>query len=273
MIPSHDLEIIQNQKIVVVKLDTLQSYDFGVPHRHEYFELFYFDKGEGTHMIDFEDLPIGSKEVQMVGPGQVHQVMREKDTNGYVILFHQNVFENESLISDFLFDAICSDASSNPFIFDFSDSEIIPFCFANIWNLRENESVADLLQTKMFLAQILTECLKKNDKAETRLNSEYLSFRKSLRTNFKKLHKVQDYASLIGCTDKTLNELTKKYTGKKASQLIYDHIILEAKRVLLMGSSVKESAFELGFDDPAHFSKFFKSKTGVSPKEFQNVHV
>ena len=93
-------------------------------------------------------------------------------------------------------------------------------------------------------------------------DSQYASFRKAVRFNFKKWHKVQDYANFLGLTDKSLNEMAKKYTGKKASELIYNHIILEAKRLLQTNASIKETAFQLSFDDPSHFSKFFKSFLG-----------
>lgn len=272
MIPSHDLDIIQNQKIVTVKLDTLQSYDFGVPHRHEYFELFYFEKGAGKHMIDFVDIPISNYEVQLVGPGQVHQVMREKDTNGYVILFHQNIFEEDDLLSDFLLNAACSDATINPFVFNFKYSETVPFYMSQLWKMKDVDSSLELHQQRLFLAQLIAECAKKVHGDGNQIHSDYLTFRKKLRIHFKSLHQVQDYSQLMGCSEKTLNELTKKHTGKRASQLIHEHIILEAKRLLMMGSSVKETAFDLGFDDPAHFSKFFKSKTNQSPKDFKNVH-
>ena len=45
---------------------------------------------------------------------------------------------------------------------------------------------------------------------------------------------------------------------------------MEAKRLLNTGISIKETAYALNFDDPGHFSKFFKTKTNISPSEFQN---
>jgi len=48
---------------------------------------------------------------------------------------------------------------------------------------------------------------------------------------------------------------------------------MEAQRLLNTGMSAKEVAFDLQFDDPAHFSKFFKNQTGIPPSEFQKVHV
>jgi AraC-like DNA-binding protein len=39
-----------------------------------------------------------------------------------------------------------------------------------------------------------------------------------------------------------------------------------------MGMSAKETAYDLNFDDPGHFSKFFKTNMGVSPSEYGKIH-
>ena len=271
MIPSHDLDIIENQKIIIEKLDVLQSYDFGIPHRHEYFEMFFFDKGDGSHMIDFTEFGVQNTSIHFVAPGQIHQLKREVDSSGFVVLFHQDVFEDIPMISDYLFDFICIEPDQFSPVFKFPKTNDVEFYLNRIWNAKGNDSPISEIQTKNFLSQILLECIQLNSNKINVNDSQYASFRKAVRFNFKKWHKVQDYANFLGLTDKSLNEMAKKYTGKKASELIYNHIILEAKRLLQTNASIKETAFQLSFDDPSHFSKFFKSKVGVSPSEFQKV--
>jgi AraC-like DNA-binding protein len=101
-------------------------------------------------------------------------------------------------------------------------------------------------------------------------HSVYNRFRILLEKNFTRLHKVKEYAELLNTTEKTLNEHTKKITGKTASDQIYDRIILEAKRLLRHSDlSTKEIAFFLNYQDPAHFNKFFRTQTGKSPGEFK----
>ena len=105
---------------------------------------------------------------------------------------------------------------------------------------------------------------------DTPVHSEYMTFRKLIRIHYRELKKVKDYAEKMNITERTLNDVVKQNSGKSASEGIYLQLVMEAKRLLRTGMSVKESAFALNFEDPGHFSKFFKNKTGESPSDFQH---
>jgi AraC family transcriptional regulator, transcriptional activator of pobA len=82
---------------------------------------------------------------------------------------------------------------------------------------------------------------------------------------------VNDYASLLAVTPNYLNRTVKKITGHPTSHHIQQQIILEAKRQAIYSSeSMKQIAYSLGFDNPAHFSKFFKNNCGVNFTEYKN---
>ena len=52
-------------------------------------------------------------------------------------------------------------------------------------------------------------------------------------------------------------------------EFVTNRLILEAQRRLFYSeTSVKELAYELGFNDPDYFSKLFKKTTGKSVKQF-----
>jgi AraC-like DNA-binding protein len=90
--------------------------------------------------------------------------------------------------------------------------------------------------------------------------------------HFRNKHKVSDFADLLNKSPKTLSNLFKEYNNKSPLRVIQDRIILEAKRLFLYtNKSAKEIAFELGFDDSAHFSRFFKKIVGKNPTEFKNT--
>jgi len=81
-------------------------------------------------------------------------------------------------------------------------------------------------------------------------------------------HSLALYAEHFGISPKSLTKKLNKF-HKKPSQIIYDRIIIEAKRLLYFSDlSIKEIAYKLNFDDPSHFSKFFKTNSGQNPSEF-----
>jgi YesN/AraC family two-component response regulator len=70
-----------------------------------------------------------------------------------------------------------------------------------------------------------------------------------------------------------LSDLLKAETGKSAKEHIDLQIVSKAKNLLLQSTdSISEIAYGLGFEYPNHFSKLFKSKTGLSPSEFRNCN-
>mgnify|MGYP000069205521 CR=1 FL=1 len=91
-----------------------------------------------------------------------------------------------------------------------------------------------------------------------------------VENNFKKLHQVQDYANLMFKSPKTLSNLFAKYSEKSPVQLIADRLFLESKRLILCtDKSTGEIGSELGFGEPAHFSRFFKKMSGVTVSDFR----
>ncbi len=91
-----------------------------------------------------------------------------------------------------------------------------------------------------------------------------------VENNYKKLHQVQEYANLMNKSPKTLSNLFKIYNNKSPLQIIQDRISLEARRLLIYtDKNLSEIAYELGFEELTHFSRFFKKMLGTNPSEFR----
>jgi len=87
---------------------------------------------------------------------------------------------------------------------------------------------------------------------------------------FREKHQVKDYADLLFKSPKTLSNLFNKYGKKSPLMVIHQRIILEAKRLLLYSEkTTEEIAFDLGYKDSGHFSKFFKKHEAVTPNIFR----
>jgi AraC family transcriptional activator of pobA len=88
--------------------------------------------------------------------------------------------------------------------------------------------------------------------------------------HFRKEHQVQFYAGLLNKSPKTISNIFSLYSKKTPQQIIQERIITEAKRLFYYtDKSVKEIADELGFEDAAHFSKYFKNATSQNPSEIK----
>ncbi|MEP6546056.1 MAG: helix-turn-helix domain-containing protein [Gammaproteobacteria bacterium] len=98
-------------------------------------------------------------------------------------------------------------------------------------------------------------------------------FRRLIEVQFLKHWPVKRYARHLVLSESSLNRLCRRVAGCTAFDLIQQRLALEARRRLVYaGSSVGRIATELGFKDPAYFSRFFRRHSGVSPNEFRRRH-
>ena len=68
-------------------------------------------------------------------------------------------------------------------------------------------------------------------------------------------------------------DLVKRESGVTAQDYIQNKLLGRAKALLLHeGSNVSQTAYSLGFQYPQHFIRFFKRKTGITPREFINAN-
>ena len=232
-------------------------------------------------MIDFVDYPIKSKSVHIVFPGQVHLVRRELNTHGYVLMFSNDFYYLNIKDTDALSD-IPNKLRSN-----FCPALILPSKDYSKAEETLNSMMEELKSDGVFMKDILKsnldiilfiirrnlansshgeELKKKNASYEM-----YYRFNELLENNFTKNFHPTDYAEMLSITEKHLYEFTSNVCGKTVTELIHDRLILEIKRLLTHSSlTAKEISFHLHFEDPSYFAKFFKKKTGVTPKDFQS---
>ncbi len=83
---------------------------------------------------------------------------------------------------------------------------------------------------------------------------------------------VAYYADKLALHPNYLNAAVKRATGKTAHELLHEHLIALAK--MLLGQTrltVKEIAYQLSFNEPAHFANFFKRYTATTPRQFRQL--
>jgi len=275
MIPVHILAKENMAEIQIVELPELNKKPISDAHRHQFYECFVFLKGGGTHTIDFIEFPIEDNSIHIITPGQVHQVVRDKHSFGYVYMFDLIHFGNNKDIEDFLFNHACFDVKEHSPLYHFEKdfNHTLKHITHQIWTDSHNQSPIKnqlvLNQLSLLMLYCMQQTLKRHNNYESKHSDTYTAFRRLLNGNFKTMKKVKEYAEQLHVTEKLLNEIILQRTGENVSALIFKQLVLEAKRLLKSGVSTKQVAYDLNFSDPAHFSKFFKSQTGFSPSSFK----
>lgn len=252
-----------------------------VPHRHDYYTVLLVASARGEHRIDYRAFPFRERQVYFVSPGQVHQVAVSERPQGWVFTFSPAfLVENnipESFISNInLFQPF---GESPPLLVDDRTFDRLrgiiremEACLPQDFTYR-NRALGALLQL------FLIHCSNSTTIDSAQLDEEnpgvclLRDFKQQVEQQYTTWHKVQDYAAAVHVTPKHLSQTVKQLTGKTAKEVIQDRLVLEAQRLLLHTDlSIKEIAYRTGFEEPLHFSSFFKKQAGMAPTKFRAAH-
>ncbi len=111
------------------------------------------------------------------------------------------------------------------------------------------------------------EASPRTDRSAARLVAR---FRELVEQHYLSGAAVDSYAARLGVGPTRLRRACQSVAGAPPIRLIQDRLLLEAKRVLLYSDmTVSETAYHLGFEDPAYFSRLFTRREGVSPRAFR----
>lgn len=276
IIPTHRFETPDPVRIPV-RYDTLQvtnQYDFSVAHRHGYFELFFFTKGGGKHLIDFKAFEVEDHSIHLVGPGQIHLLQRVPDSYGAVIHFSTDLLEGmRSAIvhSPFLHNSTVPSVA-------LTEAEYTEMQW--LLDRLQQESVRKPVHAELMKSYAVVIVLKYLQLMESRfpeltgvVSDTFNDFRLLAEKEFVQHHAPAYYAEKLNITEGQLQKLCLKCTGHSTADYLKRRMLLEAKRLLFNSSrSIKEIAYELGFEDPSYFNRFFRKNTNHTPKEFREAN-
>ncbi|MFV0248353.1 MAG: helix-turn-helix domain-containing protein [Tenacibaculum sp.] len=246
------------------------------PEQVELYKIFWIVNGKGIYNIDFKSYDFDGNVLFFLSPGQIFTIESENIKEASQLSFARDFYciqthDIEVACNGVLFNNIYE----TPFVLPSQkDSKKLDKILQNlIEEFALNETAQyDMLQSylKQFivcLVRIKKECNILKEDVETKL---FKDFSWLVEKNFKTLHSVGDYANRLGLSPKSLTKHFQKKGVQSPGIIIKNRIITEAKRLLLYSNKpVKQIAYNLGFNDPAYFSRFFTKTTGVSPKQFQ----
>jgi len=241
------------------------------------FQVIWIKKGSGRFMLDMETYQINDNILYFISPGQLHKVEANGMIEGYRINFSPEFLKMSGGISSLPFAAGFKDQTGASQVIRVGQEiqleiELVVKTmmqeYANEYPLK-SEILMGLL--KIFIAYFSRRFETKEPVEAQKSDAELFNrFMLSLDNNFVSKKNVADYADEFSVTPNYFSEIIKKVSGFTASHHIQQKIVLEAKRALLCSeTTMKEIAFQLGFNDAAHFSKFYKNVTGQNFTEYK----
>lgn len=252
------------------------------PHRHDFYVCMIFTKGSGTHEIDFQSYEIQPGMVFMLAPGQTHSWILSEDIDGY-IFFHTQEYFDLFFVRETIreYPVFRSAYYPNGFLLNEESSVLVENLMKRMTdevsqpNWKKNFSLVNL--ASLFYIECNRQLLEGNSFSAVpnlQYNQHLHHFENLLEKNFRTEKSAAMYAEWMNMTQKHLNRVCKTLLDKTTTDIIIDRIVLEAKRMLIYtGKSFSEIAMMLGYDDYSYFSKVFKKRTGISPKEFLKKYV
>lgn len=238
------------------------------PHRHNRLHQFLLlESGGGNASIEERQYTLSPGDLINIPVGTVHGFRFEPGTTGWVVtlaseLLEEGLLESEGLRPLLMTSDIIKYGNDIKRITSTIFAEYPRRSFARAHVLRAlSTALAGLVARAMAGSSVLTP---QTDHTLQR------RFEALLEDHFTSHLGVADYADLLGVTPTHLSRVMRAATGHSALVAIESRVVREARRNLAFSNlSVAEIGYQLGFNDPAYFSRVFKRATGRSPRAFR----
>lgn len=252
------------------------------PHRANFYHIIWFESGSGTHLVDFLPVKIKSNSLLFIGKNKVQRFDPNGNYKAKAIVFTDQFFcksENDikflrnTILYNDLFENNQIQLANNEAEFD----GLIRMMQTELNRIKDGYQ-PDLLRNLLHNFLLLAERSKRNHeftKIKKGADLDYtLLFKDLLEVHFRVSKQVSFYAGELSVTEKRLNKATSAILGSTPKKMIDDRVLLEAKRLLShTDNSIKSIGFELGFEEPTNFIKYFRKHSNSTPIEFREQFI
>ena len=248
------------------------------PHAHpDHVRILFIAQGGGWLRVEDREFEIPAPSLMVIPAAMVHEIRFEPGTDGHVITAAAGYVTMVSQGDTRLIEAV-----RHPGTYALSDTDIRAdgvrdaFDWLHrefVWSApgRKPAIMAQLLRILVALLRLRSEdAARREDAGADRDYALFSRYRELLELNFRQEKGMDFYASGLGVTPPRLNAACKVKAGRTASDMLHERLVIEAKRYLLYTEmTVAEIGHDIGFDDPAYFSRFFSRRTGEAPGAYR----
>lgn len=263
------------KKFGLVPLDASSAEAVGA--YKQYIKILYLPPGF-TLTVDFKQFVTETSSLFFINSNQYLHIEKTPDTPGVFIYYNRDFYcvqihDHEVACDGLLFNNIfCMPMTALP---DKEDAQTRDALLQIQTELAGSEPTREemirtylkqmiIRATRLWKQQQLSEAVPLEDAGFFR------DFSRLVEIHFREKHSVGDYADLLALTPKALSRRLSRLKHIQPNEVIKDRILLEAKRLLAYSSmSIKEIAYDLGYDDPAYFNRLFNNKVGYTPAAYR----
>jgi len=244
-------------------------------HRHSFLELAVFWSGAGEYLADFDHYQINAPCAVLIPAGVAHQWPDALRLKGHIVAFDLEYLAatgRNSGPASILRPPV-------PIVIDLSPEELIETM--SFMEKIAAEYTLDCLHVRdairAHLSLLLIHLRRLHDRRERSslksIDSLYAAFLDQLEEHWKMMRSPKELAAKLNVSPDHLAATLRKACGKNTSELIQERVLLEAKRMLCHSRmSVSEVAYDLGYEDPSYFTRFFKKHVEMTPKSFRSQY-
>jgi AraC family transcriptional regulator, transcriptional activator of pobA len=242
----------------------------GLTHRLPYYFFVFIVDGSSQYRVDMDTFEVGKDELLFALPHQIQQLPAATHGNDYYKLG----FDEECLSRL---------PRQYPFLLNPLNRQKISFSPAAALRLKaifkiilgllgsaDTDPELILAHLNSLLTEINTAYFAADNKLSNDRLATFIGFKVFVEKSLTDHPTIREIAEELAVSTDSLYQIVKHYSGLSPKEFLTNRLILEARRRIHYGerSSVKELAFELGFNDPDYFSRLFKKVTGKTVAEF-----
>ncbi len=243
------------------------------PHKLAYYYVVFVDQGTETFQVDGQEVTISDSQAVFGRPNQIFaHPSPNKTTQQYKIGFDENTLVMLPQPYPFLLNPL----NTSVITFEPEAKERVKAVLSMLFQLLHSPGTPKKIAIILaYVNALLTEFNSAYFEYHDQPNpsnpklSKYVAFTLAVETHLTEQHDVHTIAEQLAMTPSHLYGIVKEFSGLSPKEWITNRLIQEAQRKLhYSASSVKELAYELGFNDPAYFSRLFKKRTGKNVSDF-----
>ncbi|WP_139955988.1 AraC family transcriptional regulator [Flavicella sediminum] len=270
-----DFEFL-NLANLFARIPTISDHNPTEPHRVTFFALLIVTKGTGTHQVDLKEYLLEAGSVLKIAKGQVHAFQKNATYEGFLILFTENFVLNYfSKSSINIISHLYNYHITPPIAKDEKLNEEFLNQFLQELEIENSYAKKNIIAALLELYFLRLERKSQHNKLEgtqVKQHQLFIQFKNLVESQYTTTRNVKDYANMLLVSTKLLNQVVKFFTLNTAKAFIDEYVVLEVKRAIVStDKSLKEIAYEVGFDEVTNFTKFFKKHTHTTPKQFKET--